>query len=35
MDEQSKAVALGLAMMSLTGKQILQKAVSYLGPRIK
>lgn len=35
MDDQTKAVALGLAIMSLTGRPILQKAVTQLGPRIR
>ena len=34
-DQDSKAVALGLAIMSLTGKPILAKSVEQLGPRIK
>jgi hypothetical protein len=34
-DEDAKVVAMGLAIMSLTGKRILTKAVSHLGVRIK
>jgi hypothetical protein len=35
LDEDARVVALGLAIMSLTGKQILDKAVKHLGARIK
>ena len=34
-DDDTKAVALGLALMALTGKPILQKAVTHLGGKIK
>jgi hypothetical protein len=34
LDEDAKVVSLGLAIMSLTGKRILAKAVSHLGDRI-
>jgi hypothetical protein len=34
-DDDTKAVALGLAIMSLTGKPILKKAVDHLGSKIK
>ncbi len=35
LDEDAKVVSLGLAIMSLMGKQILAKAVDHLGGRIK
>lgn len=35
MDEQAKVVALGLTIMTLTGKPILQKGVDHLGDKIK
>jgi hypothetical protein len=35
MDDAAKGVALGLTIMSLTGKPILIKGVNQLGPRIK
>src|SRR3954471_18151375 len=34
MDDRAKAVALGLTIMSLTGKPILKKGVDQLGDRI-
>lgn len=34
LDEDAKVVSLGLAIMALTGKQVLSKAVSHLGNRI-
>jgi hypothetical protein len=34
-DDDSKSVSLGLAIMSLTGRSILKKAVDKLGPKIK
>ena len=34
-DDDAKAVSLGLAIMALTGKSILEKGVAQLGSRIK